>query len=388
MRSMWKGSISFGLVTIPVKLYAATESRDLKFNLLHEACRTPVQYRKWCPHCDREVAGEEIVKGFEYERGRYVTVTEEEIKGIPVAAAHTLEIVDFVRLEEIDPIYFDRTYYLEPGEGGARAYALLRRAMAETGRIALARVVIRTRESLAAIRVFQGGVLALETMHFPEEIRSPAGLTAITEPELKPQEVEMAVNLISSLSGTFEPAKFENRYREALLELIEAKVAGEEVVQPEAPPDRGTVVDLMTALRASIQQAESARQGEGGTQREAPAAAPALPEVPTAAPHTPGTIPAAPGIPGHAPPVPGVPAAGPGAQAAPGAGPGAPAFPAAGLGAPSVPASGPVNPVVPGAGPGVLGRPPASREPRTPPVPTFVPSPGPNAPGTRPDQQP
>lgn len=384
---MWKGSISFGLVTIPVKLYAATESRDLRFNLLHEACRTPVQYRKWCPHCDREVTSDEIVKGFEYERGRYVTVTEEEMQGIPVAAAHTLEIVDFVRLEEIDPIYFDRTYYLEPGEGGARAYALLRRAMAETGRIAIARVVIRTRESLAAIRVFQGGVLALETMHFPEEIRSPAGLTAITEPELRPQEMEMAVNLISSLSGTFEPAKFENRYREALLALIEAKVAGEEVVQPEAPPDRGSVVDLMTALRASIQQAESARQGEPGDQRAAPATMPAIQNAPTTAPSTSGPAVASPGIFRPASLVPGVPAEGPGVPVVPAAGPGAPGVPAGGLGGPMMPAATPVAPVGQAGGPGAPSRPPASPVPGTPLVPTFTPMPpaGPDSPVARPD---
>lgn len=334
MRSMWKGAITFGLVTIPVKLYAATESKDVRFNLLHEECRTPVQYRKWCQNCDREIAQEEIVKGYEYDRGRYVLVTEAEMEAIPVAAAKAVEIVDFVRLEQIDPIYFDRTYYLEPGEGGARAYALLRRAMEETGRIAIARVVIRTKESLAAIRVFAQGVLAMETMHFPEEIRSPAGLTGIMEPELRPQELEMATGLISSLSTDFSPERFRNEYRDSLLGLIHSKVTGE-AVEVAAPTERpGRVVDLMEALRASIRQAEEGRRPEGIT---TPVVTPGLPA--TAVPGVPG-----PGLtPGAA--VPGVP--GPGAV---------PGVPGAGLAA-----GAPVIPAVPGAAAppaGVPGRSP------------------------------
>lgn len=303
---MWKGSISFGLVTIPVKLYAATESKDVRFNLLHKECRSPIQYRKWCPACEREVAGEEIVKGFEFERGRYVVVEEEDLESLPVAAGRTLEIVDFVKLEQIDPVYFEKTYYLEPGEGGAKAYALLRRAMELTGRIAIARVVIRTKESLAAIRVFQTGVLALETMHFPDEVRSPAGLTGIAEPELRPQELEMATGLIASLAGDFEPGKFQNEYRQSLLELIDAKVTGAEIETVQQPAERGRVVDLMEALRASIRMAEEARQTEA-----IPGAAPA-PLVPGR-----GPAPALPGL-GFAPP--GLP---PGPATIPGPGPGA-----------------------------------------------------------------
>jgi hypothetical protein len=159
---------------------------------------------------------------------------------------------------------YDKTYYLEPGEGGAKAYALLRRAMEMTGRIAIARVVIRSKESLAAIRVFQNGVLALETMHFPDEVRSPAGLTGITEPELRQQEIEMATNLVASLAGDFTPEKFQNEYRQALLELVDAKVTGDEVTHVAVAPERGRVVDLMEALRASIRQAEEGRGAEPG----------------------------------------------------------------------------------------------------------------------------
>ncbi|HWI53971.1 MAG TPA: Ku protein [Symbiobacteriaceae bacterium] len=213
---------------------------------------------------------------------------------------------------------YDKTYYLEPGEGGAKAYALLRRAMEMTGRIAIARVVIRSKESLAAIRVFQNGVLALETMHFPDEVRSPAGLTGIVEPDLRQQEIEMATNLIASLAGDFTPEKFQNEYRSALLELIEAKVSGEEVVAVEAPPERGRVVDLMEALRASIRQAESERgepAGVGPAVAAPPAGAPPapapgftlpLPGLPVAPPGAAGPVPGVPGAPGPSP-LPGAP---------------------------------------------------------------------------------
>lgn len=309
MRSMWKGSISFGLVTIPIKLYAATESKDVRFNLLHQECRTPVQYRKWCPQCDREIAAEEIVKGYEFDRGRFVTLEDEDFEAIPLAAKRALEIVGFVKLEEIDPVYFEKTYYLEPGEGGAKAYALLRRAMEQTGRVAIARVVIRTKESLAALRVISDRVLAMETMHFPDEVRSVAGLTGIVEPELRPQEIEMATGLIESLAMPFEPEQFENQYREALLKLIEAKVHGEEVHQVQPAPERGRVVDLMEALRASIRQAEGER---AATPPAVPVPAPAIPvPIPGAAPGIPGLAPvpgplgvgASPPGPGAAPPV-------------------------------------------------------------------------------------
>jgi DNA end-binding protein Ku len=287
VRSLWKGTISFGLVTIPVKLYAATEEKGLHFNLLHEECRTPIQYRKFCPTCEREVAAEEIVKGYEFEKGRYVLVTEEELASIPVAAKKTVEILDFVDLTEIDPVFYDKTYYLEPGEGGAKAYALLRRAMAETGKIAMAKVIIRSKESLAAIRLFKEGVLAMETMYFPDEVRSTAGLSAIAEPALKPQELAMARDLILSLSMPFDPGKYQNEYRDAVLEVIAAKAHGEEAVQPVEKPERGRVVDLMAALRASIRAAEEARGKRGAEAGAMPVVAPAVAAQPD------GAVPAA-----------------------------------------------------------------------------------------------
>ncbi len=287
LRAMWKGTISFGLVTIPVKLYAATESKALRFNLLHEPCQTPIQYRKYCPSCEREVESGEIVKGYEFDRGRYVTLEEDDFESIPLAARRTLEIVAFVHLSEIDPVYFDKTYYLEPGEGGAKAYALLRHAMELTGRVAVARVVIRSKESLAALRVFRNGVLAMETMHFPDEVRSVAGLTGIAQPELRPQEIEMATGLIESLTMPFTPERFENEYRKALLERIEAKIAGAPPEELGPAPEQGRVVDLMEALRASIQAAEGRRGADEPPRRTIPglpgappASVPGVPPVP------------------------------------------------------------------------------------------------------------
>ncbi|BAD40783.1 Ku protein [Symbiobacterium thermophilum] len=366
LRAMWKGTISFGLVTIPVKLYAATESKDLRFNLLHEPCQTPVQYRKYCPTCEREVESGEIVKGYEFDRGRYVTLRDEDFESIPLAARRTLEIVAFVRLEEIDPIYFDKTYYLEPGEGGAKAYGLLRHAMEVTGRVAIARVVLRAKESLAALRVFREGVLAMETMHFPDEVRPVAALTGIAQPELRPQEIEMATGLIESLTMPFSPERFENTYREALLELIQAKIAGAPPAEPGPAPEQGRVVDLMEALRASIRAAEAQRAAGGATggaagadgtppapvarSPEAPArrAIPGLPGDPAASvPGVPAApVPRAPGVTGA--PTPGTPpAAVPGvpATAVPGT-PGAPVPTAPGV--PSAPAPGTSPTSVPG----------------------------------------
>lgn len=282
MRAMWKGAISFGLVTIPVKLYAATEEKDLHFKQLHKRCGTPIRYKKFCPTCEMEVEADQIIKGYEIEKESYVTLEEEELESIPVAASRTLEIVDFISLAEIDPVFYDRTYYLEPGDGGSKPYALLRRAMEETGRIAVAKVVMRSKESLAAIRVFREGVLALETMHFPDEVRSPAGLKGIVEPELRPQELQMAKSLVLSLSAPFEPGKYQNEYRDAVLELISAKAHGVQPVESAAEPKAGRVVDLMDALRASIQAAEAERGVAAGA-AEAPVE-PAVAAVPAVAP--------------------------------------------------------------------------------------------------------
>ncbi|WP_156271718.1 Ku protein [Neomoorella glycerini] len=269
MRPLWKGAISFGLVNVPVKLYKATESSDLKFNYLHAKCRTPIQYRKYCPFCQVEVPPEEIVRGYEYEKGKYVILREEDLEGIPQDATRNINILDFVDLEEIDPIYFDRAYYLVPGEMGQKAYALLRQAMETTGKIAIARVSLRTRESLAAVRV-SGRALVMHTMFYPREVRTVEQLPELNyEVKIHENEAKMAVTLINNLAARFDPEKYTDAYRQALLEIIEAKVAGEEVVVP-VQPAAGKVVDLMEALKASIELAKKEKAAGAGEEGRKP----------------------------------------------------------------------------------------------------------------------
>lgn len=268
MRSMWKGAISFGLVNVPVKLFTATENRDIRFNYLHKDCKTPIKYSKVCPTCNREIHQEELVRGYEYEKGRYVVIDDEDLASIPTETTKTVDILDFVDLSEIDPIYFEKSYYLAPNDGGQKAYELLKRAMEETGKIAIAKVVIRTKESLAAIRV-RDNALVMETMFYPEEVRSTDALTELNyNVKVNENEVNMATNLISSLSENFDPEKYSNEYRGALMEVIQAKIAGEEISVPEAPTT-GKVIDLMDALKASIQMA---KKEKGMLQQEQPPA--------------------------------------------------------------------------------------------------------------------
>ena len=259
MRPIWKGAVSFGLVFVPVKLYAATEQKDIRFNYLHEKCKTPVQYRRFCPYCQTEVIMEEIVKGYEYEKGKYVVLKEEDFENLSGGeGGRSIEILDFVNLAEIDPVYYEKAYYLAPSEGGAKVYELLRRAMGDTGKVAVARVVIRSRQALAAIRV-SGNVLVMSTMHYPDEIRQASVLPEMNyQVNLHENEVKMAENLIGSLSAEFRPDKYSDTYREALMEVIQGKITGEAVEVP-ARPETGKVVDLMDALKASIDLAKQER---------------------------------------------------------------------------------------------------------------------------------
>ena len=264
MRSIWKGAISFGLINIPIKVYTATEDQDLHFNYLHAECQTPLQYKRWCARCEREVDRPEMIRGYEYEKGKYVLIKEEDLAGIAVEKNRTIDIIDFVNLADIDPVYFARSYYLAPAQGGGKAYALLRQAMEKTSRIAVARVVLRAKESLAVIRVFEKALM-LETIFYPEEIRSTDQITELKmEIKLQEKETQMAESLISSLSTRFDPHKYTNEYRQALRQMIEARIEGEEVVAPVRPAP-GKVVDLMEALRESIRLAEAQRKVEADT---------------------------------------------------------------------------------------------------------------------------
>lgn len=255
MRTLWKGAISFGLVNVPIRMYTATERKDIHFQYLHAACKTPIQYQKFCPTCRVEVDQDDIVRGYEYEKGRYVIIRDGDLELLPGEKTKTVDILDFVDLSEIDPVYFDKTYYLEPNPGGEKAYTLLKKAMEETGKIAIARVMIRSKTALACIRVFRN-LLTLETMFYPDEIRSPETLsTGVKEDALHPNEITMAKSLIENLSAHFEPEKYTDDYRAKLMEAIQAKIVDEEVEVPTAP-ETAKVLDLMEALRASIKATE------------------------------------------------------------------------------------------------------------------------------------
>lgn len=269
MRSIWKGAISFGLVNIPVKVYPATEDRDIKFHYLHARCRTPIQYRRYCPTCDETVEREDIVRGYEYARGQYVIFTEPELEKIAPVSSHLIELTEFINLAEVDPIYFARPYYLVPDKGGEKAYHLLHRAMADTGKAGIGQVVLRSHESLACLRVYQHCLL-METMVYADEVRSLENFQELrTGVSFHPKELTMATRLIENLSAPFAPEKYSDRYREAITAAIEQKVAGREI-EAAPPPGPGKVVDLMEALQASIEQAERRRQARKAAQEQQP----------------------------------------------------------------------------------------------------------------------
>lgn len=259
MRPIWKGAISFGLVNIPIKLYTATESKDIKFRFLHKECKSPIRYQRFCPVCNEEVGNNELVKGYEYESGHFVVLEDEDFEKIPLESVKAIEIIDFVDLSEIDPIYFVKSYYLAPTELGLKPYHLLFKAMQETGKIAIARVVLRSKETLACLRLYEKALL-METIYYPNEIRSPEILPELhTEVNVNKNELKVAKDLIMNLSTEFKPEKYTSNYREALMKFIEAKIAGEEITIPQQP-ENATVVDLMEALKASLAQVEGAKE--------------------------------------------------------------------------------------------------------------------------------
>lgn len=259
MHTMWKGSISFGLVNIPIKMHAATEDKDVKLRQLHKECKSPIKYEKVCPVCDKEIKNEEIVKAYEYAKNKFVVLDEEDLEALRKEQEdRAVEIVDFVKLEEIDPIYFEKSYYLSPNEGGGKAYSLLRGALKDTGKIGIAKMMIRSKEQLAVIRVYEN-VLVVETIHFPDEVRNVQDVPNVPEEtEIAEKELETAKMLIEQLTTEFEPEKYNDEYRTALLNLIEEKKNNEETSTPtltEKPmPDN--VTNLMDALQASLDRAK------------------------------------------------------------------------------------------------------------------------------------
>jgi len=253
-RPMWKGAISFGLVTIPVAVFPATEEKSLRFNQLHDEDNGRIRYRRVCEIDGGEVPFEHIVRGYEYEKDRYVVLTDEDLDAVPVESSRTIDIQQFVDLAEIDPILFKKSYYVVPDETGAKAYALLRKALSEEKKVGIAKVSFRDKEHLAALR-FKGAVFVLETMYWPDEIRTAEFETVDVDPKVRAKEVDMATTLIENLTEPWNPEAFKDEYREALLDTVEKKIAGEEIeVVPEPAPAR--VVDLMEALKASVEAAK------------------------------------------------------------------------------------------------------------------------------------
>lgn len=252
MHTMWKGSISFGLVNIPIKLHAATEDKDVKFRSLHNECHTPIKYEKVCPACEKEIDVKEIVKGYEVTKGKFVIVEDDELKELKEAVEEkSVEIIDFIKLNEIDPVYFNRSYYMSP-DGGNKAYGLLRKALMDSEKVGIAKIIIRSKEQLAVIRVYKDTLL-METIHFPDEVRNVSDVPNVPAVDnVTKKEIDTAILLIDQLTTTFDPDKYQDEYREKLIELIEAKQTGKGFVTVEEKRPATQMTDLMAALQASI----------------------------------------------------------------------------------------------------------------------------------------
>ena len=260
MRSIWKGTVSFGLVSIGVKLFSATEERDVAFHQVRRSDGSRIRYRRVAEADGEEVSYGDIAKGYELPSGETVVLTDEDFADLPLPTAKVVDVLQFVPAEQIDPIYFAKSYYLEPEKNAVKPYVLLRDALADSGMVGLVKVAIRSREQLATLRVREG-VVVLETMIWPDEVRTPNFGFLDEDVQLRSQEQQMAQSLVESMSGDFDPNEYTDNYREALQAVIDAKVEGREVVEPEeAQPRAGNVVDLMSALRASV---EAAKRGRG-----------------------------------------------------------------------------------------------------------------------------
>ncbi|MGH2970705.1 MAG: Ku protein [Gaiellaceae bacterium] len=282
MRTIWNGSISFGLVNIPIGLALATQRSDVAFRTLHRECGTPIKQKRWCPFHEREVEADELVKGWEVAKGEFVMVEESDLESVALQRSQAIDILRFVKLEDVDPVYFDRTYYLAPAAADAqrRPYVLLLRAMQESGMAAVGKFVLWGKENLCLIRP-QGDTLAMETLFFFDDVRSKSEIEEQVEAtEVKKAELSLANQVIDSLAGEWNPEDFENEYRRDLKAMLDAKLAGHEITRPEPAPET-PVIDLMEALRQSVEDVQGRRAGSGtkktkaassgGSRRKAPA---------------------------------------------------------------------------------------------------------------------
>jgi DNA end-binding protein Ku len=275
-RSIWTGTISFGLVTVPVKMYSAVSRKTVRFHQLNRDTGARIQMKRVDPSTGDEVPYEDIVKGYELSPDRYVVIEPDDLEALDPKKTKTIDILDFVDLSEIDPIYYDHPYYLAPGAGGAKPYRLLLEAMKETSKVGIAKVVIRSKEQLVALRPMEGGVLGMSTMIFADEVVDPARLDDLPDDvDVKKRELDIAKQLVESLAGKFEPESYRDTYREEVISLVERKAAGEEIaVQPQAE-ETAPVPDLMAALKASLDAArgEDGKGNGAATKKKAPARA-------------------------------------------------------------------------------------------------------------------
>jgi DNA end-binding protein Ku len=281
MRTIWNGSISFGLVNIPIGLALATQRSDVAFRTLHRECGTPIKQKRWCPFHEREVEADELVKGWEVAKGEFVMVEESDLESVALQRSQAIDILRFVKLEDVDPVYFDRTYYLAPAAADAqrRPYVLLLRAMQESGMAAVGKFVLWGKENLCLIRP-QGDTLAMETLFFFDDVRSKSEIEeSVGATEVKKAELALAGQVIESLAGDWSPEDFENEYRRDLKAMLDAKLAGHEITRPEPAPET-PVVDLMEALRRSVEDVQGRRAkapakaraaSAGGSRKKTPA---------------------------------------------------------------------------------------------------------------------
>src|SRR3954464_7968437 len=263
-RAMWKGAIQFGLVTIPIKLYLATESKGISFNMLHREDLSRIQMKVWCPVEDEVISRGETVKGYEYSPGEYVVVTDEDLEKVPLKTVRSIEIEQFTKAQRDDNAvrFVKSAYYVEPDKIGRKAFYLLKSVLEDEGLTAICKVVIKDREALAAMDPF-GPTMLLTTLHWPDEIRATKELELPDEEyDFKPAELAMARQLVEAMTGEFDPSEYRDEYRDALMEVIESKIEGHEVKTVEQPEETGKLIDLMAALEASVKATKAARKGE------------------------------------------------------------------------------------------------------------------------------
>jgi len=265
-RAIWKGAVSFGMVSIPIKLYSAIEEKDVAFHLVHKKDGARIKQQRYCPEDDAVIEWNDVARGYEIGPGQYVILEQEDFDKVPVDTTHTIEITDFVPLAQIDPIYYQRTYYLEPDKVGAKPFALLREVLRDSELVAIAKVTLRQKEQLCTLRLYEK-TIALETMYYRDEIRSTEDLVDTSGIAISERELTMAKSLVEMLRTDFDPTKYHDNYREALLELIEAKAEGQEIKRPQ--PAAGKITDLMEALRTSIEAAKRDRDSAGVLAEEA-----------------------------------------------------------------------------------------------------------------------